>query len=206
MRVCSIDLELNMPGQLDRIIQIGYVIGNVLTGEIFVSRRIYVELPPDEMLQPFIEQLTGIKAEQLTFAGGALSFIQAYAQILADVTEWTETKTGKAWMPLIQWGGGDDRLIKKNVEDDLHWRKSPVDWPFGRSSWDVKKHVQSYLIAHGLRMQGGLKKSCNKLGVRFNGPAHDALNDAKATFDIYVQVLKIFKGGPDVLSRKNEKS
>jgi hypothetical protein len=58
-KVISIDLEMNMPSQ--KIIQLGYVIGDPITGRVFVSRSLTIN--PNEILNPEITALTGILTE-----------------------------------------------------------------------------------------------------------------------------------------------
>lgn len=88
---------------------------------------------------------------------------------------------------VIQWGAGDDvclktQLIEKGMKEE--------DWIFGHRSFDVKTVVQSIQLAKGTKIQGGLKKNCQRFGVKFEGPAHDALQDAINTFSLYSDLLK----------------
>lgn len=67
---------------------------------------------------------------------------------------------------------------------------------FGRRWIDAKTLYVSYCIENRLKLQAGLKKACSKIGVTFEGPAHNALQDALNTFKIYRHLLRYFKEKP----------
>lgn len=177
----SIDLELNKDGnKTTDIIQIGAVIGNVHTGEILETLRLYVSIPTP--LDPFIIQLTGITSTILDKQGTSL--LEAYYKLREAHIKHNSHKM------LIQWGSGDERELKEQLLDV----GMPIEqWEFGRTYFNVKQMCQEIALSKKQTLQGGLKKHCNKFNVTFEGPAHDALNDAKGTFDLFCHLLTKYK-------------
>lgn len=178
----TIDLELNKEnGYTTDIIQIGYAVGNVFTGEILESGNVYVKIA--KPLSEFIITLTGITENDLATKGTSL--LEAFNQLKKVHQQYNSHPC------LVQWGGGDsitlyDQLIAKGMD--------PKEWIFGRREWDVKTIAQSILLAKQLKFQGGLKKMSLRFGVPVQGPMHDAKNDAIATFNLFCYFLKELKG------------
>jgi len=179
----AIDLELNKNEENTHttdIIQLGSCTGNVYTGEILETNSFFVKI--DKPLIPYIEQLTHITDYKLQSKGTTL--LEAYNKLKA-VHQKYEAKTS-----LITWGSGDHLELKKQL---IAQGMKEEDWAFGYRCLDTKTLVQSIQLANKSSMQGGLKKGCARFGVTFPHPAHDAANDAKATFLLYVELLKRLK-------------
>lgn len=177
----SIDLELNKEGDnTTDIIQIGATIGDVFTGEILEKLSLYVKA--SKPIDPFIINLTGITDKILEEKGTTL--LEAY-NILKEAHN-----KHSAHRMVIQWGGGDERILKEQL---LQQGMKEEDWCFGRTFWNVKTLCQGIQLSKGLNIQGGLKKNCNRHGVLFEGPAHDALQDSLNTFKLFVKLLPKFK-------------
>lgn len=172
----SIDLELNQPS--GKIIQIGACIGDITTGEI--SHDFSVIVNPLEPINPFITELTGIKQEQVDNEGILME--EAYIKLVDFFNE------HKPFINAITWGGGDVQEVKDQVG---HVESHP--WPFGRRWIDTKTLFVSWRFSQGEPIQGGLAKSMTKVGLKFEGRKHDALDDAKNTFKMYCRMLKLFR-------------
>ena len=91
----------------------------------------------------------------------------------------------KSFTNTITWGGGDS----KELLDQLGMDQEDKRWCFGRRWIDAKTLFVSWRFANGLQIQGGLKNACNKIGVKFQGPAHRADLDALNTFHAYRMML-----------------
>lgn len=170
----SLDIEFNQPSQ--KIIQIGYVVGNIFSGEIVDRGTIFIN--PGETLNPYIIQLCSIKQEEVD---AGVTVLDGYNQLV--------TVANKYDLPtnLITWGGGDAEALRKQAG------LMDVKWRFGRRFTDVKTVMVSYCLANQKKMAGGLSKSMNKLGLSFTGTKHQAEDDAYNTFNIYVELLKRMK-------------
>lgn len=177
----SLDLEMNADGEHTfDIIQIGAVIGNVHTKEIYENLSLYIDIK--QSLHPFITDLTGITDYTLQTQGTTL--LEAYNTLKA-----AHIKHGAHHM-VIQWGRGDERLLKEQL---LTKGLKDSDWCFGRTYWNVKTICQAIQLSKGQSLQGGLKKNCARFGVKFEGPAHNALPDAKNTFQLFATLLPKLK-------------
>lgn len=174
MNYLSLDLELNQPS--NKIIQVGYVVGNILSGEVLYRQTLMVD--PQEELNPYITVLTSITPENLVGAGTVLN---AYEAIL-PVADLYEVSTN-----MITWGGGDHEQFRSQAGlTDTRWR-------FGRRYTDVKTVMAAYCMANNKKIAGGLSKSMGKLGLGFKGKKHWAEDDAYNTWRIYMELLKRMK-------------
>lgn len=187
MILLSLDLELNEPNTKNRVIEIGYVIGDTETEEILTKKSILIRLPENEVLMPFITTLTGIEPDHLETNGVGLD--DAF-EIL-----WADKEYYKPFINPLQWGHGDADLLCQafrdngiNIADRTGGRGL-----FGRRVIDVKTLYVSHNIALGLHPSGGLSKSMAKVGLQFQGKKHRAHNDAYNTFFMYLQLIKYFK-------------
>ena len=167
MNVITIDLEMNKSVKKP-IIQLGYTINNVKTGKLVMARSLFVN--PNETIDPFITELTGIKDEDVADAG---SLLFAYERMATDI------KKHQTSPFVLQWG-----LDHFELRNQLN-----IDWDnyiFARRCIDIKSLYQAYAMA---RPQGktvaGLAKACEVLGIEFEGRQHDALCDAFNTFKVF---------------------
>lgn len=180
MNRISLDLELERPNsenqckdsQLteERIIQVGYVIFDDITGEHLkeVCREVNIRVP----LSSFIKKLTGISDEQISNGTDLHNII---TELHKDRSQFDASRK------LLTWGSGDQECILKELVR--------FDWKFGRSALNVKHLFQTWAEANDISSSGGLKKSMNKIGIKFEGTAHNALTDAINTAKIFM-VLK----------------
>lgn len=173
----SLDLEMAQPSQ--NIISIGSVVGNIETGEIL--DRLHVFVNPKEQLSPFIMELTKIKQSDVDSAG---TLEEAYAQLKAM------HEKHKSFVNTLVWGGGDSQELRNQL---LKHNPSFQGWCFGRRWIDAKTLFVSWRLANGHQIQGGLARSMTKLGLKFKGQKHNALDDAENTFYMYLELLKLLK-------------
>ncbi len=168
----SLDLELEQnktnpqtpDSQLDEaaIIQVGLAVYDPEVG-IIETRGYHINIGVP--ISGYIQKLTGITNEDLEL-GVSLDF--AYEEMVRLQAHY---KTSRA---LLQWGGGDDEALKKELGKD-------TSWMFGRSGFNVKHLYRAYAEANGLNISGGLK-TC-----------HDAVWDAAATAKVYGRIMRAMK-------------
>jgi sporulation inhibitor KapD len=181
----SLDLEMNQP--TGKIIQIGAVVGNLKTGEIIDKLSIIVN--PHETLgvcedsKVHITDLTGITQEQVD---KGLELIDAF-----DVLRTFHEKYGSFINP-VTWGGGDAEEIRNQLKS-MYTIERIGRWPFGRRWIDAKTYYVGYRAIMGKQLAGGLAKAMTKVGLKFEGRKHNALDDAFNTFKMFRRLLKLFK-------------
>jgi len=174
----SIDLEMNdSPNRT--IIQIGAVVGNIHTGEILDKLSVYIN--PEEFISEYITNLTGIKQYDVD---GGCSLQEGYEQLAAMHRRYD------SFCNNLEWGCGDHLALRGQL--DINDGNDLGSWCFGRRWIDVKALYVSWRFANKENHQGGLKSSCRKAGVKFEGPAHDAALDALNTFRIFCGLLSKF--------------
>ena len=190
----SLDLEMNKNSALDDvddIIQIGAVAFDFKTGAVVDKIRIYVKLPKDDnniqkKIDPFIVKLTGITDDHLETQGKSLWL--AYCELEDFV------KRNEGFKDAVCWGGNDADYLKRQLElktgykVDAHGR-----FIFNTNFFNAKKDFQIYCQVNDLSMKSGLARSMNRLGLKFEGRIHDALDDAincKTIFHFLCQKFK----------------
>ena len=165
MPIIVFDLELNQPSE--KIIEIGYVIGDLASLEIKERQSIIVN--PNESLAPEIITLTGISQDEVN---NGQSLAEAYQKMVSSVNH------HNAKPILFQWGVGDAHLLKSQLPSD-------IEWPFGRRWIDVKALAQVDALMNGYKVYGGLKKMAARRGIIVDGEkAHRADYDAEMTFKL----------------------
>ena len=169
-----IDLEMNQPS--GKIIQLGAVVGNIRTGEILERLSVFVN--PNEQLNPFIIDLTGISQEQVD---SGVTLKEMYDSL------YTLHKKHGSFRNFGQWGGGDSKCIKDALGMD------DESFVGGRRELDVKTIFIGWRLSQGEKIQSGLAKSLIKLGLAFEGKKHNALSDAENTFRIFMALLGKYK-------------
>jgi inhibitor of KinA sporulation pathway (predicted exonuclease) len=179
-----VDLEMNQPS--GKIIQIGAVVANIRTGEVL--ERLSAIVNPFEPLNPFIIELTGITEERINNEGIMLE--EAYIKL------WEMHKKHGSFINPVTWGGGDVVEILEQMKGNSTLTDFPPN--FGRRWIDVKTIFVSWRFANRQPIQGGLGRSMVKVGLKFEGRKHDALDDAFNTFRMYMRMLKLFKADNNV--------
>jgi inhibitor of KinA sporulation pathway (predicted exonuclease) len=174
MNLLSLDLEMAQPSQ--KIIQVGWTIGDPLTGRTYAIEGRYVFL--DEDLDNLVSNLCGISQDTLNSAG---SLSDAYFDMLQDALKYECSNT------TLAWSKGDLSLLRKQLPTE-------VAWPFGQHYIDAKNLYQSWKLKSGAdHLKGGLARAMTKLGMKFEGRKHNARDDAYNTFRIYHRLLQEFK-------------
>ena len=181
----SFDLEMNQPS--GKIIQIGAVAGNILTGQIAEERfcmLVQCGEPLCKANNPTtnecdIPRLTGITQEELDAHGVPLW--EAYKKF---VDYW---QSQGASHTLLTWGFGDvNELRAQLLQARPELTSFPEDCPFhfGHHSIDVKSLHQAWATANRVSIKAGLSKAMGKHKLTFDGRAHNAMWDAYNTFRI----------------------
>lgn len=192
-KVFCLDLELNQPS--GKIIQIGYVIGCLLTNRIFTKKSLIIN-PKEElgMVQTpngevHICEFTGLSKESIE---SGMSLPEAYQIILDDLKQYNPTRT------CVQWGDGsgdhkgDHDAIRREL--GLSWS----DFAFRARTWDTKMMYQIYRAFRNKSVASGLSAALKDLGLEFQGRPHDALDDAYNTFIAFTTIGQKFKQLEDV--------
>lgn len=185
MNILSIDCEYNQPSH--KTIQIGAAVYAARTGLLIERLETYVN--PNEPILPFITQLTGITDRDVQNAPGiqeAFLMVQALH------------KKHKCFRNPLVWGSG-----VRNDSQTIYDEAGIVDPNTGEKTnnfmgyrvLDVKSMFQSVQIFHNKTVRGGLKTTCETLGIGFEGTAHTALADAMNTFRVWHFLIKQFPQG-----------
>jgi inhibitor of KinA sporulation pathway (predicted exonuclease) len=178
----SLDLEMNQPSK--KIIQIGASVGNIKTGQIFDKLSVFVN--PHEHIAPFITELTKITQDDVNHG---LELEEAYRKLQKMHENYS------SFVNPITWGGGDSKeLLDQLKQENPHFE----GWCFGRRWLDTKTLFVSWRFANGQPIQGGLARSMTKVGLKFEGQKHNAMDDAINTFRMYIAMLAIMKDGSGV--------
>jgi len=172
MNFLVLDLEMNQPS--GTIIQVGAVVGDLNTGSILESVCHYIYTT--EIVDPFITRLTGITQEHLAFHN-THSLTQSYETLRAI------REKHQCHRNFVTWGHGDAALLRSQLN-------YPDAWPFGDRIIDTKTIYIAHALRHDLRIVGGLAKSMTRLGLRFQGTKHNALDDAANTWRMFHKLIK----------------
>lgn len=179
MKLTCLDLEMNQPS--GKIIQIGAVIGDTVTG--MVAHRLRVYINPGEPIASEITKLCNISQDQIDQEGIPLA--DGY-RILKEFHEKHST-----FINPLTWGGGDSQEVYDQLDEET--RK---DWCFGRRWIDAKTMAVTRMIARENRIySGGLATTMKKYGLGFQGHKHDAQDDAENTFKMYYHMLQLVRQG-----------
>ena len=171
--VLVLDLELNQPSRT--IIQLGYVIGNVNTGDIMESVSRFIQV--DEDVSERIQKLTGISQNDVD---GGVTLADAYDEMLTLHGRYS------CFINPVTWGGDDAGLLREQLPKG-------AQWVFGRRWIDVKTIFIGYQVANKRPFLGGLSRSMRRLGLTFDGRTHDAVHDAVNTFRVLIKLLEMMR-------------
>lgn len=195
----ALDLEMNQPSQ--NITEIGVAMGIPSRPEVHFTNA-FVKLPEGEKLAPFIIELCGIDVPH--YNANAKPILEQWETLL----EWSR----KTFYPtevcihILTWGIGDIHQLTQQLKLALAIKQTAITeagidyeelqtgfkntFPFSRRFIDVKAVYQAYCIANGINPKGGLKTALGKLGMTFEGHAHNAGADALNTLLIFKELLK----------------
>jgi inhibitor of KinA sporulation pathway (predicted exonuclease) len=181
-RIMTLDVELTQPGK--KIIQIGAAVYDVRDASLCGTMEIFVN--PHEPISQGITELTGITNEDVQHG---YDIAQAYERLRSFHKELKPFKN-----PLV-WGSGimnDSSLIY----DEYIARTGHGDENFmGLRVIDAKTLFQSLMIFKNGSYAGGLKPCMKRLGLTFEGREHTALADAKNTFTLWYQLVRMMHDG-----------
>ena len=174
MNFLFLDLEMDQPSQ--KIIQVGWTIGDPVSGRVYEIEGPYVRL--NGLLNPIISNLCGVEQTTLDKAD---MLDDVYSDMYADYIKHRCSST------VVTWGKGDLSLLHDQVS-------SRLPWPFGQHYMDAKNLYQAWKLKTGAdHLKGGLARAMTKFGLHFQGRKHNAGDDAYNTFKIYSRLLKEFK-------------
>ena len=178
MRKIFIDLEMcPIPHQMEEVksqcrmesIQIGAVILDEDNREVS-SFREYVRPLYADVIPRHIEKLTGISYDMLL---GALPF----GEVLAKFTAWC----GDPDYVIYSWSEND--LLQILQETGLKGISDTKELSYMYHHW--KDFQEEYCRLFPWDHVLSLKKAVSFCGLEYKGRAHDGLNDARATADIF---------------------
>jgi inhibitor of KinA sporulation pathway (predicted exonuclease) len=174
----SLDLEMNQPS--GKIIQIGAAVGCTVKKSVLDSFSVLVD--PQEELNPFIVELTGVTPEAIAKDGVDM---QTAGQRLFEFI-----KPYRSFMNPLTWGGADSSELRTQLGLDSE------RWPFGRRWVDVKTVHVAMCLSSGIHPSGGLAKTMKKhYGLNFEGDSHDARWDAVNTLRLFFEMQGRYFGG-----------
>ena len=190
MRFTSIDIECAQPS--GAIIQIGAVVFDTDN-----PRRIVDEwcnyIDPGEPVNWEHKLNVGCTLEELLAPGFRKAFeSEALNHDGALASFWQWHKNIQAGKKFIQYGRGDVAQIVKESQG--------LGYPSHLKVLDLKQ-VYKFLWqpAGRLEKQSGLGAACQNMCVNPPNPAHDALNDARATGWLFCEMYRPVKGVSDLL-------
>lgn len=177
MNYFSLDLELNnkSDGTVPKIIQVGVAVGNPSLPDEIKTFSWY--LNPEEPIVPFITKLTGITDEIVqTQSVTHQTLAEEFGALL---------KSYDCFVNPVTWGQGDASELKNE------FREKNIHFPFfGRRIFDVKTLYVFNQMVNGKTPSGGLRKSMNSYGLKFEGTPHNAEFDALNTLRFFFALLQ----------------
>lgn len=181
MKILSLDCEYNQP--TGKTIQIGAGVYNVHTGKLIEKFSRFVD--PGEKISDGSDGSTDI----ITLTGITDKDVQGAPLIREVFLELKELhKKHQCFMNPLVWGSG--------VRNDSQhiYEESKVQEPnfMGYRVLDVKTIYQSTQMFKNDTIRGGLKKSCENIGIGFEGTAHEAFADAHNTFRLWHHLMMKF--------------
>jgi len=183
MRIMSLDCEYMQPS--GHTIQIGAAAYHLPTGELLDTFETYVD--PQELISEYITGVTGIKTADVS---NAPSIREAYEDLYSFHKKYKCFKN-----PLVYGvGASNDSYHIYNEAYPTDILKAGRENFMGHRVIDVKSIFQSIQLYNNKKVGGGLKDTCESLGISFEGKQHTALADAKNTFRLWFHLVKKFGG------------
>jgi len=180
-----LDCEFNQPSR--KTIQIGAAVYDVRSGACYGSLDLYVN--PGEPITPEITQLTGIRDQDVE---SAPNIIDAWNQLKDFHTQ------HKVFRNPLVWGSGvrnDSSALYEEYVRACNDTDHDSENFMGFRVLDAKTLFQSLMLFENRGYAGGLKESMKKLGLKFEGTAHNALTDARNTFQIWYYLTRLAHDG-----------
>lgn len=179
--VVALDLEFNRPST--KLIQIGAVMGDMLTGNIDSGFSCWVN--PNEPLNPGVAELTGLTQE---VADAAPTVEDAYMQM----GTWLKPYELIRSLTPLTWGNAANAVLCAAVG----LKPSDEEWYFSAKANNVKQYfalATTHPLLFGLLSRigmetilvGNLESSVAKFGLTFEGEPNNAMYRAANTFRLY---------------------
>lgn len=175
INVMALDIEMNQPSK--KIIQIGAAAFEARSGLLLEKISLYIN--PQEKIEPFITKLTGITDQDVS---NGLSIIEGYEELR------NFHKKHKCFRNPLVWGSG----LRNDAQAIFEQTQMEGENFMGFRVLDVKTIFQSIKIYNNGAFGTSLEETCRKLGIGFEGSAHDATNDAVNTFRVWHALMKRF--------------
>lgn len=184
--VVALDLEFNKPSR--NIIQIGAVVGDLLSGNIDSGFSCLVN--PNGPLSPRVAALTGIDQE---VADAAPSVDDAYLQMASWLKPYESIRS---LIPLV-WEKNAGGILC----DAIGLKPSDEEWCFASKVNNVKQFyalARTHPLVFGLLMKfgletllvGSLESSVTQFGLTFEGEPNNAMYRAANIFRLYRSLMK----------------
>jgi inhibitor of KinA sporulation pathway (predicted exonuclease) len=166
MKYIVLDLEMNQPS--GSIIEIGAVCIDLKTGRQISAFSELINI--NEILNPFITELTGIRPEELALA-------KSLPVVLAEFWAWVEEQNVRN---IASWGTDYYLLTEES-------KKAKVIYPGKLRFLNIKEFASVFRACFpAVKQTGGLKATMNLFGLEFEGRQHRGLNDSIQTARLLV--------------------
>ena len=163
----------------DNIIQIGavYLRRKLFCYEVEDTFNALIK-PKDEMISPFITELTGISNEMVKD--------KPYFDVVGpQFAEWASRGKNLRNTRLCAWGTYFDIPILRK-----HYEKNNIKYPFSGTSFDVKTWAALWMMLSGRRTDKlSVEAVMKAMAIRAEGQYHNALFDAECTAKIALRIF-----------------
>ena len=164
----------------DNIIQIGALYLKRIENKKYQIKDRFNELvkPKDEIISPFISELTGITNEMVKDKN--------HFDVIGPLfVEWALRNGSRKSIRLCAWGTYFDVPILRK-----HYEKNNINYPFSGTAYDVKTWAALWMMLSGRRTDKLSVESVSRLmNIATEGRFHDALVDAETTAQIALRIL-----------------
>lgn len=172
MRVAVLDMEMNQPS--GSLIQLGAVCLDIKTGRMESTFNEYIN--PNEIIDPFIVDLTGIDQETVDKSGTLEQVLKRF---------WMWCKENKC-ENIASWGSDNIILLRES-------RVCGIIPPRLKINLDLKSVFNVARAAFpNKKASGGLKATLLLFNLEFEGRQHDALVDSINTAKLLFLLKEVF--------------
>jgi DNA polymerase-3 subunit alpha (Gram-positive type) len=180
----------------DNIIQIGavYLRKSLTNYEIEDTFNALVK-PKDEVISPFITELTGITNEMVKDR-------PYFDEVGPQFAEWASRGKNLKSTRLCAWGTYFDIPILRS-----HYVKNKIKYPFSGTAYDVKTWAALWMMLSGRRTDKlSVEAVMKAMAIRASGQYHNALFDAECTAKIALRIFNDLDKGFFVTSPEFSKT
>lgn len=184
-KICVVDLEsscwvnqrVKLPNgafttPVREIIEIGAVISDIKTGNIFDSFDHFVRPVVNPLLSDFCKCLTTITQENVNEAA-------LFPVVISNFSRWLEKFGGPEDILFSSWGYYD----KSQLLADCHMNECP--YPFSDDHLNIKEMFSEVM---GFKKGKGLSKALRILKMEFEGTHHRGGDDARNIHRIWLKI------------------